>query len=123
MGMSKAIRKQAVTAERAAAQTADDFVANQMKSLAQAFRAQAELAQEKEENEEEKMSFTVRAKCKFGEISHRFRSVDAALRKAKELSKSRCYDIHIVTPEGRDYHSSEFGDLPRISERVGAHQR
>ena len=69
------------------------------------------------------MSFIVKAKCKFGEISHRFRSVDVALRKAKELSKSRCYDIHIVTPEGRDYHSSEFGDLPRISERVGAHQR
>ena len=47
MGMSKAIRKQAVTAERVAAQTADDFVANHMKSLAQAFRAQADVLKRK----------------------------------------------------------------------------
>jgi hypothetical protein len=47
MGMSKAIRKQAVTAERVAAQTADDFVANQMKSLAQGFRAQADMLKRK----------------------------------------------------------------------------
>jgi hypothetical protein len=69
------------------------------------------------------MSFTVKAKCKFGEISHRLKTSEAALRKAKELSRSRCYDIHIVTPEGRDYHSSEFGDLPRTLERIGSHQR
>jgi hypothetical protein len=43
MKMAKAIRKQAVTAERVAANTADTFVADQMKSLAQAFRAQAEI--------------------------------------------------------------------------------
>jgi hypothetical protein len=30
------------------------------------------------------------------------------------MAKTRCYDIHIITPEGRDYHSSEFGDLPRM---------
>ena len=54
MGMSKAIRKQAVTAERAAAQTADDFVANQMKSLAQAFRAQADLLKRKKKTKKKK---------------------------------------------------------------------
>lgn len=43
MKMAKAIRRQAVTAERVAASTADTFVANQMKSLAQAFRTQAEI--------------------------------------------------------------------------------
>ncbi|QOZ32836.1 hypothetical protein XH92_15030 [Bradyrhizobium sp. CCBAU 53421] len=58
------------------------------------------------------MSFTVKARCKFGEIVYRRATPEAALRKAKELSGS-CYDIHIVTPEGRDYASSEFGDLPR----------
>jgi len=29
------------------------------------------------------------------------------------MSQTGCYDIHITTPEGRDYHSSEFADLPR----------
>ena len=43
MKMAKAIRQQAVTAERVAATSADAFVANQMKTLAQAFRAQAEV--------------------------------------------------------------------------------
>jgi hypothetical protein len=47
MGMSKAIRKQAVTAERVASQTADEFVADQMRSLAQAFRAQADALKRK----------------------------------------------------------------------------
>ena len=40
---SKAIRRQAATAERVAANTADTLVADQMKSLAQAFRTQAEI--------------------------------------------------------------------------------
>ena len=43
MKMAKAIRAQAVTAERVAASTADAHVADQMKSLAQAFRTQAEI--------------------------------------------------------------------------------
>jgi hypothetical protein len=43
MGMQKAIKKQAITAERVATQTADAFVANQMKTLAEAFRAQAKV--------------------------------------------------------------------------------
>jgi hypothetical protein len=47
MGMTKAIRKQAVTAERVATQTADSFVAGQMRSLADAFRAQADVLKRK----------------------------------------------------------------------------
>ena len=47
MGVSKAIRKQAITAERVATQTADAFVADQMKSLAAAFRAQAGVLKKK----------------------------------------------------------------------------
>ena len=39
--LAKAIRQQAVTAERVAASTADAHVADQIKSLAQAFRTQA----------------------------------------------------------------------------------
>ncbi|MGV7219605.1 hypothetical protein [Bradyrhizobium sp. UFLA05-112] len=42
MGAVKQIRKQAVVAERVAARTADAFVADQMKTLADAFRAQAD---------------------------------------------------------------------------------
>ena len=38
---------------------------------------------------------------------------ELALRKARELIKRGCYDVQIQTPEGRTYHSSEFGDLPR----------
>jgi hypothetical protein len=84
MGVPKAIRKQAIAAERVATQAADTFVADEMKTLAEAFRAQANV-----------------------------------LKKAREMSKTGCYDIHIVTPEGRDYHSSEFADLPRapVAER------
>jgi hypothetical protein len=47
MGMTKAIRKQAVTAERVATQTADTLVAEQMKTLAEAFRAQADVLKKK----------------------------------------------------------------------------
>ena len=49
-GMSKqtkAFKKQARTAERVAVQAADAFVANQMKTLAQAFRAQADVMKKK----------------------------------------------------------------------------
>ncbi|MHC2581646.1 hypothetical protein ACVI1J_006197 [Bradyrhizobium diazoefficiens] len=59
------------------------------------------------------MSFTVKAMCRHGELAHRRKTVEAALTKAKELAKIGCYDVHIITPEGRDYASSEFGDLPR----------
>ena len=47
MKMAKAIRRQAATAERVAATTADAFVANQMRSLAQAFRSQADVLNNK----------------------------------------------------------------------------
>jgi hypothetical protein len=47
MKMAKAIRRQAATAERVAATTADAFVANQMRSLAQAFRSQADVLKKK----------------------------------------------------------------------------
>lgn len=47
MKMTKAIRKQAATAERVAASTADAYVANQMRSLSQAFRTQAEIIKKK----------------------------------------------------------------------------
>ena len=59
------------------------------------------------------MSFSIKAMCKHGELAHRRKTADAALRKARELSRTGCYDVYITTPEGRDYHSSEFGDLPR----------
>ncbi len=59
------------------------------------------------------MSFTVKARSRQGDIVHRRSTSDAALRKARELLRSHCYDVHIVTPEGRDYAASEFGDLPR----------
>jgi hypothetical protein len=43
MKMAKAIRRQAATAERVAVNTADIYVADQMRALAQAFRVQAEI--------------------------------------------------------------------------------
>jgi hypothetical protein len=59
------------------------------------------------------MTFTVKGMCKHGELVHRRSTSEAALKKARELAKNGCYDLHIVTPEGRDYHSAEFSDLPR----------
>jgi hypothetical protein len=59
------------------------------------------------------MSFTVKGRCQHAELTHRRKTPEAALKKARELGRTGCYDVHIVTPEGRDYASSEFGDLPR----------
>jgi hypothetical protein len=59
------------------------------------------------------MSFTVKGMCQHGELVHRRKTSEAALMKARELAKTGCYNLHIITPEGRDYHWSEFGDLPR----------
>jgi hypothetical protein len=59
------------------------------------------------------MSFTVKGMCPHGELAHRRGTAEAALKKARELSRTGCYDLHIITPEGRDYASSEFADLPR----------
>jgi hypothetical protein len=75
------------------------------------------------------MRFSVKAKCKDGEILHRRKTAEAALKKAREMSRTGCYDIYITTPEGRDYHSSEFGDLPRTpvaqrpSQKISAPRR
>jgi len=59
------------------------------------------------------MSFSINAKCKDGGLTHRRKTAEAALKKAREMSRAGCYDISITTPQGRDYHSSEFADLPR----------
>ncbi|TWC05507.1 hypothetical protein FBZ93_103524 [Bradyrhizobium macuxiense] len=48
MKLAKAIRKQAQTAERVASATADTIVADEMRSLARAFRSQAEILKKKE---------------------------------------------------------------------------
>jgi hypothetical protein len=65
------------------------------------------------------MSFSIRAKCKHGELLHRRATAEGALKNAREMLRTGCYDIYITTPEGRDYHSSEFADLPRtpVAER------
>jgi hypothetical protein len=55
MKMVKAIRKQAMAAERAAAQTADSLVANEMKTLATAFRAQAEVLKKKKKKKKNEL--------------------------------------------------------------------
>ena len=47
MKMAKAIRRQALTAERVAATTADTGVASEMRSLAEAFRSQADILKRK----------------------------------------------------------------------------
>jgi hypothetical protein len=59
------------------------------------------------------MRFSIKARCKDGELLYRRKTAEAALKKAREMSRTGCYDIYITTPEGRDYHSSEFADLPR----------
>jgi hypothetical protein len=38
---------------------------------------------------------------------------ELALRRAGEFLKRGWYNVQIITPEGRTYHSSEFRDLPR----------
>ena len=43
MKMAKAIRQQAATAERVAVNTADTYLASQMRTLAQAFKIQADI--------------------------------------------------------------------------------
>ena len=71
------------------------------------------------------MSFTIKGICQHGDLVHRRKTSEAALKKAREMSGAGCYDVHIVTPEGRDYASCEFEDLPRTSsvERVRMNTR
>src|SRR5438552_14306825 len=54
------------------------------------------------------MNSSIKAMCKHGELLHRRKTAEAALKKAREMSRAGCYDIYITTPEGRDNHSSEF---------------
>ncbi len=61
------------------------------------------------------MSFTVKAMCKHGELAHRRKTIEAALRKAREMSKTGCYDIHIITPKDEitiHRNSATFQDRP-----------
>jgi hypothetical protein len=69
------------------------------------------------------MSFSIKAMCQHGDILHRRKTAEAALKKAREMSRAGCYDIYITTPEGRDYHSSEFADLPRTPAAGLAHPK
>jgi len=59
------------------------------------------------------MPYTVSGTDIRGVTSVHRKTPELALRKARELGRIGCYDIRITTPEGRVYHSSEFGDLPR----------
>jgi hypothetical protein len=68
------------------------------------------------------MSFSIKAMCQHGDLIHRRKTAEAALKKAREMSRAGCYDIYITTPEGRDYHSSEFADLPRTPAAGRAHR-
>ncbi|SDC13974.1 MULTISPECIES: hypothetical protein [Bradyrhizobium] len=53
--MAKDLKKQAKTAEQAAVRTADEFAAEQMKSLAQAFRAQAEVVKRNKKKKKDEL--------------------------------------------------------------------
>jgi hypothetical protein len=53
MKIAKQIRKQAEMAQRAAGRTADSLVADQMRSLALAFRAQADVMKKKKKKQKQ----------------------------------------------------------------------
>jgi len=59
------------------------------------------------------MPYTVSGTDIRGVNTARRRTPELALKKARELIARACYDVRITTPEGRTYHSAEFGDLPR----------
>ena len=44
------------------------------------------------------MSFSIKVTCKHGELVHRRKTAEAALKKAREMSRAGCYDIYITTP-------------------------
>jgi len=69
------------------------------------------------------MSFSIKAMCQHGDLVHRRKTAEAALKKAREMSRAGCYDVTITTPEGREYHSSEFADLPRTSAAARPHPK
>ena len=113
MKMAKAIRQQAETAERVAIATNDAVLAARC-VIWRKRSAPRPIPSRRTRKEEEKMSFSIKAMCKHGEL--RPPPQDLArlpTQKAREMFRTGCYDIHIITPEGRDYASSEFADLPR----------
>jgi hypothetical protein len=59
------------------------------------------------------MPYTVSGTDIRGVTTARRRTPELALKKAREFIARACYDVRITTPEGRTYHSAEFGDLPR----------
>ena len=59
------------------------------------------------------MPYTVTGTDIRGVNTARRRTPESALKKARELIARAFYDVRITTPEGRIYHSAEFGDLPR----------
>ena len=61
------------------------------------------------------MPYTISGKDIRGVNTARRKTAELALKKARELIARGCYDVRIATPEGRTYHSAEFGDLPRTS--------
>jgi hypothetical protein len=69
------------------------------------------------------MSFSIKAMCQHGDLVHRRKTAEAALKKARQMSRAGCYDIYITTPEGRDYHSSKFADLPCTPTVARAHPK
>jgi hypothetical protein len=54
MKMAKAIQQQALTAERVASTTNDTALANEMRNLAQAFRAQADTLKKNKKKKKKK---------------------------------------------------------------------
>ena len=58
------------------------------------------------------MPYTVSGTDIRGLHTARRKTAELALKKARELIARHCYDVRITTPEGRTYHSAEFGDLP-----------
>ena len=120
MKMAKAIRQQAATAERVAANTADTQLADQMRTLKGPSKPRPRSS--RRTRKRRKMSFSIKARSQHGDLVHRRKTAEAALKKAREMSRAGCYDVYITTPEGRDYHSSEFGDLPRTPATGRAHE-
>ncbi len=42
------------------------------------------------------MSFSIKAMCKHGELAHRRKTADAALKKARSCRRTGCYDVYIT---------------------------
>ena len=67
------------------------------------------------------MPYTVSGTDIRGLHTARRKTAELALKKARELLARHCYDVRITTPEGRTYHSAEFGDLPRTPRGPATH--